>query len=136
MNVVNARLRKLYDHVSIHATADREHEASLELLLLMMVADHHITEDEIDAIRAISEDSGWDTSTFSFDQGVGPAMATVRAAVSDHRVDALLDDICDRISSTVLRSTLFSAARDIAGVDHEIDPAEESLLAQIAVRFA
>ena len=35
----------------------------------------------------------------------------------------------------MLRAALFSAARDVAGVDHDLDSAEESLLAQIAARF-
>ena len=57
---MNHRLRDLYRHVSVHATADREHEAVIELLLLVMMADHHITDDEIDEIRDISDDSGWE----------------------------------------------------------------------------
>jgi uncharacterized tellurite resistance protein B-like protein len=133
---MNQRLRDLYGHVSVHATADREHEAVVELLLLVMVADRHITEDELDEIRNISDDSGWESSTFSFDQYLGQAMAKVRSAVADHDTDALLDDIDDRIASTVLRQSLFSAARDVAGVDHDIAPEEESLLGQVAVRFA
>jgi hypothetical protein len=40
------------------------------------------------------------------------------------------------VTSTVLRSALFSAARAVAGIDHDIDPTEESLLAQVAARFA
>ena len=52
---------------------------SIELLLLVMVADRHITDDEIDEIRSISEDSGWESSTFSFDQYLGQAMAKVRS---------------------------------------------------------
>lgn len=129
-------LRDLYRHVSVHATANREHEAVIELLLLVMIADRHITEDELDEIRAISDDSGWESATFSFDQYLGQAMAKVRAAVADERTDALLDDIDDRISSSVLRQSLFSAARDVAGIDHSIVPEEESLLGQVAVRFA
>ena len=61
--------------MSVHATADLEHQAVIELLLLVMVADRHISSDEIDAIRSISEDSGWESETFSFDQYVGVAMA-------------------------------------------------------------
>ena len=133
---MNHRLRDLYSHVSVHATADREHEAVIELLLLVMVADRHISEDELDEIRNISDDSGWETSTFSFDQYLGQAMAKVRAAVADHDTDTLLDDIDARIVSTVLRQSLFSAARDVAGVDHDIDHDEESLLGQVAARFA
>ena len=133
---MNKRLRDLYRHISVHATADSEHEAVIELLLLVMIADRHISEDELDEIRTISDDSGWETATFSFDQYLGQAMAKVRAAVADHGTDALLDDIDERIASTVLRHSLFSAARDVAGIDHDIAPEEESLLGQVAVRFA
>lgn len=132
---MNQRLSDLYAHVSVHATAQREHEAAIELLLLVMIADRHVNEEEIEEIRRISEESGFETDTFSFDQYKGQALATVRNAMSEHRVDALLDDIDDRITNTVLRQALFSAARDVAGVDHQLDPAEESLLAQVAARF-
>ena len=132
---MNQRLQDLYRHVSVHATADREHEAAVELLLLVMMADRHISTDEIDEIRHISDDSGWETDTFSFDQYVGPAAAKVRAALAEHEVEALLDDIDKRVSSSVLRGALFSAARDVAGVDHEVDADEETLLGQIAARF-
>ncbi len=133
---MNHRLRDLYSHLSLHATANREHEAVVELLLLVMMADRHISEDELDEIRHISDDSGWESSTFSFDQYLGQAMAKVRTAVADHEIEALLDDIDGRITSTVLRQSLFSAARDVAGVDHDIDHEEESLLGQVAARFA
>jgi len=132
---MNQRLKDLYTHVSVHATADREHEAAIELLLLVMMADRHISTDEVDEIRHISDDSGWETDTFSFDQYIGQASARVRAALATHEVEALLDDIDNRVASTVLRAALFSAARDVAGVDHEVDADEESLLGQIAARF-
>src|SRR5512141_3007817 len=111
---MDQQLRDLYSHVSVHATADREHEAVIELLLLVMVADRHISAEELDEIRVISDDSGWESSTFSFDQYLGPAMAKVRAAVAAHKTEALLDDIDTRVASTVLRQSLFSAARDVA----------------------
>ena len=133
---MNQRLRDLYGNVSVHATADLEHQAVIELLLLVMVADHHISTDEIEAIRAISADSGWESATFSFDQYVGQAMAKVRAATQAGRVDELLDDIDGRVTSSVLRQSLFSAAREVADVDHELDDEEETLLGQLAARFA
>ena len=133
---MSTQLKDLYDGISVHATADREHEAAVELLLLVMVADRHIDSDELDEIRTISEDQGFETDTFSFDQYLGQAMAKVRAAVADHTTAALLDDIDHRITSSVLRHSLFSAARDVAGVDDSIAPIEESLLAQVAARFA
>ena len=133
---MNQRLKTLYGNVAVHATADLEHEAAIELLLLVMIADRHITEEELNEIRRISEDSGFESNTFSFDQYLGPAMAKVRAAVMDGATDSLLDDIDQRITSSVLRQSLFSAARDVAGVDHRIDAEEQSLLAQVAARFA
>ncbi|MEX0847563.1 MAG: TerB family tellurite resistance protein [Ilumatobacteraceae bacterium] len=133
---MNQRLKDLYTNVSVHATADREHQAVIDLLLLVMISDHHITSDELDQIRVISEDQGFETDTFSFDQYLGQAMASVRGAVAAHSIDELLDTIDQRITSTVLRQSLFSAARDVAGVDDDIDPSEESLLAQVAARFA
>jgi hypothetical protein len=132
---MNQRLRDLYGHVSVHATADLEHEAVMELLLLVMMADRHITTEELDEIRSISDDSGWESSTFSFEQYLGPAMAKVRSAIDQHKVDELLDDIDQRVASSVLRQSLFSAARDVADVDHTIVPEEESLLGQVAARF-
>jgi uncharacterized tellurite resistance protein B-like protein len=132
---MNQRLSDLYANVSVHATAQREHEAAIELLLLVMVADGHITEAEVEEVRRISEDSGFETETFSFDQYKGQAVSIVRAAVAAGEVDVLLDDIDDRITNTVLRQALFSAARDVAGADHDIDAAEESILAQVAARF-
>lgn len=133
---MNPRLQELYRNLSVHATADREHEAAIDLLLLVMVADRHITEGEMDAIRTISEDAGFESDTFSFDQYLGPAMAKVRQAVADGRTGQLLDDIDSRITSSVLRHSLFSAARDVAGVDHSLAVQEETLLAQVAARFA
>ena len=132
---MNQRLAELYSHIAVHATADREHEAAVELLLLVMLADSHIDDVEINEIRNISSDSGWETATFSFDQYLGVAASKVRLALADHLVEELLDDIDARVTSSVLRSALFSAALDVAGADHELDAAEESLLGQIAARF-
>jgi hypothetical protein len=63
-------------------------------------------------------------------------MAKVRTALAEGGTEALLDDIDQRVVSTVLRGSLFSAARDVAGIDHDIAPEEESLLGQVAARFA
>jgi uncharacterized tellurite resistance protein B-like protein len=132
---VNTRLQDLYANVAVHATEDREHEAAVELLLLVMIVDHHISPDEVDEIRNITVESGWETPTFSFDQYLGQAMAKVRSAVSNDTIEEFLDSVDARITSSVLRASLFSAARDVAGVDHEIDPQEQNLLGQLAARF-
>ena len=36
------RLIELYEGVAVHATADREHMAALELLAVVMLADSHL----------------------------------------------------------------------------------------------
>jgi uncharacterized tellurite resistance protein B-like protein len=133
---MSARLEDLYERVAVHATANREHAAAVELLLVVMIADGHISTDEIEAIREVSEDAGWENETFSFDQYVGTATAKVRAAHAAGTTQALLEDIDGRITSMVLRHSLFSAARDIAGVDHDVDDAEASILGQVAAMFS
>ena len=57
-------------------------------------------------------------------------------ALANGGADELLDDIDRRITSTVLRHSLFAAARDVANADHDLDADEESLLVQVAARFA
>ena len=101
--------------------------AALELLALVMLADSHLGDDEIDVLRELTED--WRGAAFSFEQYLGPAMAQARQAWRDHEVDELLDDIDGRITSRVLRRALFSAARQILGIDDEITPRGRQLLA-------
>ena len=131
---MNDRLAELYRGVAVHATADREHAAALELLALVMAADDHLDEAELATIRDISDD--WTDGEFSFDERVGPAVAQAQRALAEGEVDELLDELDERISSRVLRRALFSAAREVAGVDDEVSPEEGSILAAVAVRFA
>jgi uncharacterized tellurite resistance protein B-like protein len=130
---INDRLLELYQGVAVHATADREHQAALELLALVMLADHTIDDSEVDAVREISVE--WRGRDLAFEDYLRPAIEQARQAIENDRVGELLNDIDARISSRVLRSALFSAARDVAGVDAELSPEEGTLLAAIAVRF-
>lgn len=127
------RLAELYEGVAVHATADREHMAALELLSLVMLADAHLGDDELDVLRELSED--WRGAAFSFEQYLGPAMAKARRAWAKHEVTELLDDVDTRITSRVLRAALFSAAREIVGADGPRTESEETILSEIAVRF-
>jgi uncharacterized tellurite resistance protein B-like protein len=130
---INDRLVELYQGVAVHATADREHQAALELLALVMLADQTIEDSEVDVVREISVE--WRGGDLAFEDYLRPAIEQARHAIETDRVGELLNDIDDRISSRVLRSALFSAAREVAGVDADLTPAEGTLLAAIAVRF-
>jgi len=133
---VRERLARLFEHLPVEATADREHEAAVELLLLVIMVDGRVSGDELDEIRAITQDQGFETATFSFDQYLGQAVARVRTALSEpDGVEGLLDDISGRINSQVLRSSLFAAARDVALADHDLARDEHEVLGQIAARF-
>ena len=57
------RLTELYQGVAVHATADREHMAALELLAVVMLADHHVGDDELDVLKELTED--WRGTAFS-----------------------------------------------------------------------
>ena len=127
-------LEELYRGVAVHATANLEHTAALELLALVMAADEQLEQVEIDAIRDISDD--WRDGDFTFEKYLEPAVARAQRAIAAGAVVELIDDIDQRISSRVLRRALFSAAREVAGVDEHVSPEEGTILAEIAVRFA
>ncbi len=130
---MNEQLAEFYRGVAVHATADSEHTAALELLALVMAADRRLTHAELDTIKQISDD--WRDGDFTFDKYVGPAIIKAQDAITKHEVLDLIDDIDQRISSRVLRRALFSAAREVAGVDADVSPEEGSILAEVAVRF-
>ena len=130
---MNDQLLELYQGVAVHATANREHTAALELLALVMAADRRLDQAEIDAIRDISDD--WRDGDFTFEKYLGPAIVRAQEAIANDEVSELIDDIDNRISSRVLRRALFSAAREVAGVHESTSPEEGSILAEVAVRF-
>ncbi len=130
---MNDRLHELYRGVAVHANANLEHTAALELLALVMAADRTLDQAEIDTIKDISDD--WRDGDFTFDKYLGPAVARAQEAIANDEVVDLIDDIDGRISSRVLRRALFSAAREVAGIDDEVSPEEGTILAEIAVRF-
>jgi cobalamin biosynthesis protein CbiD len=131
--MTNRRLLDLYQGVAVHATADLEHRAALDLLALVMLADSSIDDGEVDLLREISTD--WRDEDATFEEYLRPAIESARQAIERERVEEFLDSIDERISSRILRSALFSAARDIAGVDRDLSPEEGSILAEVAVRF-
>ncbi|HEY5664019.1 MAG TPA: TerB family tellurite resistance protein [Ilumatobacter sp.] len=130
---MNDRLLELYRGVAVHATANLEHTAALELLALVMAADRTLDPHEIQAIRDISDD--WRDGDFTFEKYLGPAIARAQEAIANDEVVELIDDIDRRISSRVLRRALFSAAREVADIDEAVSPEEGSILAEVAVRF-
>lgn len=130
---MDSRLATLYNGVAVHATADQEHQAALELLALVMLSDDQISDDEVAAVREISTE--WRQREFTFEDYLRPAIEHARRAIENDRIAEFLDQIDGRISSRVLRNALFSAAREVAGIDDELSPDEHSLLAAVAVRF-
>jgi len=130
---VNRRLEDLYRGVAVHGTADLEHQAALELLALVMLSDDNISDEEVELLREISAD--WREEGATFEQFIRPAIEEARRTIERGQIESFLDAIDGRISSRVLRSALFSAAREIAGVDNQLTPDEGSIVAQIGVRF-
>ena len=131
---MSRRLEDLYRGVAVHATADLEHQAALELLALVVLADDNISDEEIELLREISTD--WRDEGAAFEQYIRPAIEEARHAIERDDVTSFLDSIDARISSRVLRSALFSAARDVADVDNGVTPEEGTILAEVAVRFS
>ena len=88
---MNERLAEFYRGVAIHATADSEHTAALELLALVMAADKQLSQSEIDTIKQISDD--WRDGDFTFDKYVGPAIVKAQDAITNDAVQELIADM-------------------------------------------
>lgn len=130
------QLRDMYKGVAVHANADDEHTAALELLLLVMLADGKIGIDEQATIEAIADDYEWNSPTFSFEVAFGESMARVRAArLEPGGIGHLLQSIDDRIASRVLRSELVAACREVADADKQRESTEQEILDLIEERF-
>jgi uncharacterized tellurite resistance protein B-like protein len=130
------QLKDMYTGVAVHATADDEHAAALELLLLVMMSDGTLRLDEQAEIAAFSADHEWDSATFNYQNALGPAYSRVRTAMqSPDTVANLIDDIDARIASRVLRSELVSAARDVADADGTRTVSEDRIVAKVIHRF-
>lgn len=130
---MNNRLSELFQGVAVAANADLEHRAALELLVLVMASDHEVDQAELDTIRDISV--GWRDDDVSYNKYLAIALDRATEAIQLGTVIEMVEDIDSRISSHVLRLALFSAAREVAGVDDDVSLDEGSLLAEIAVRF-
>lgn len=131
------RVASLYRGVAVGATAGDEHRAALDLLALVVMADSRSDPAELEALTTMSLE--WRTEGFpegeTFESYLDAALGRAQAAIDSGEAVALIDEVDRRISSRVLRRVLFSAARELAGVDDDVSPAEGSLLAEIAVRF-
>lgn len=130
---MNDRLSELFRGVAVASTADLEHRAALELLVLVMASDHVVDQAELDTIRDISV--GWRDDDVSYNKYLAIALERAVEAIQTDTVIDMVEDIDARISSHLLRLALFSAAREVAGIDDDTSPEEGSLLAEIAVRF-
>ncbi|MGD9703635.1 MAG: hypothetical protein AB7Q42_11315 [Acidimicrobiia bacterium] len=131
------KLLDLFRGVAVHATADQEHEAALEVLLLVMLADGQLRIDEQEEIESLVKDQSWESGTFTLATRFGPAIARARAAMASPALtDALLDDADARIASTVLRAQLIAACRQVADADDDRAASEDRMLARIITRFS
>ena len=108
---MNDRLIELYQGVAVHANAVLEHTAALELLALVMAADHSLDEIEVDEIKAISDD--WRDGDFTFDKHLGAAVERAKSAIDNDAVLELIEDIDSRISSRVLSLIEFCSSRAV-----------------------
>ena len=126
------RLSELYEGVAVHATADLEHMAALELLALVMLADSHLSDDELGVLRRAHRGLAG-SAAFSFEQYLGPAVAKARAAFAQGKIGPS----CSTTSTPA--SPAGSSARRCSppSVSSSVTtpPEEDALVQDVAVRF-
>jgi uncharacterized tellurite resistance protein B-like protein len=131
---VNKKLSEIYSGVATNVTADDEHLAALSLLALVALADKELVPVERRTTEEIAAD--WREDLEDFAPLIEPAIAAAAEALADDEVDAFINGVDSEIKSRVLRSALYSAAREVAVADSRVTPEENSVLQQIAVQFA
>ena len=90
-----------------------------------MLADSHLSDDELDVLRELTED--WRGTAFSFEQYLGPAVAKARTGVrATTRSPSCSTTSTHASRSRVLRKALFSAARQLAGADDTVSSDENA----------
>ena len=119
-------------HAPLHdvAATDAEHEAALELMLLVVVADGEVAVEELDAIEQMVEGGGWESPTFNYLGRFGPAMAAVRAVEPAQR-ESYVPLVAQRITTPELRRRVIEACREVSMVDLHQTTGEREVLGQI-----
>lgn len=129
------RLKERLSALGRLSVTQPQREALIDLLLLTMYADRKIAVTENEQIDQVPEELSWDSVT-PFPLYVNTALARIRDGLSDPQVvEALLDDIYERLGSEAMRRRAYDACNELAGADGQVAEAEARFLERIRTRF-
>jgi hypothetical protein len=110
----------------------RQREAELDLLILMMYADRHIDENETIKIKADSESLIWENREYHIDLYIDKTIASVRnVMVNRNRLELFIKDIALRLRTQEVKNRAFVNVEKFMEIDFDISPKEVELLGQI-----
>jgi len=110
----------------------KQREAELDLLILMMYADRHIDENETIKIKADSESLIWENNEYHIDLYIDKTIASVRnVMVNRNRLEVFIKDIASRLETHLIKDKAFKNVEKFMEIDFDISPKEVELLKQI-----
>jgi len=110
----------------------KQREAELDLLILMMYADRHIDENETIKIKADSESLIWENREYHIDLYIDKIIASVRnVIVNRNRLEVFIKDIALRLRTQEVKNRAFINVEKFMEIDFDISPKEVELLGQI-----
>jgi tellurite resistance protein len=131
-SVLTERLHELASQALRSSKEVPEHQAVVELLVLMAYADGNVSTDELEALDSFdASHAGWDKGAFSIQQYLPIAVAEVRRASAEpDGADRLMRAACERIVDPDVRREAVDACGAVAAIGG-VDPSESALLARI-----
>lgn len=112
------------------ALTQTQREALVDLAVLMVHADAHVSEAEMKAVDKRFEALRWESQTPK-PQYIAQATARVRALGDDAARRAFMQDVADRLGAPALRKRALQKCRELAAADHEVSPQEQAVLAEL-----
>ena len=116
--------------------AQRQREAELDLLILMMYADRHIDEKEREEILESSNAFTWENNEYHVSLYIDKTIGDVRRVLqNESNLKVFLEDVVRRLANDEAREKALNRVEKFMAIDADISPKERVLLDDIRKIF-
>jgi hypothetical protein len=115
----------------------KQREAKLDLLILMMYADRHIDENESQEIIKESKSFVWENREYHVQLYIDKTIAKVRSVIyDDDKLSSFIEDILTRLEEKDAIDKALISVEKFMDIDFDISDREKELLATIKDIFS